>query len=92
MARNAVVRSASLSPAEAALADEVARDLANGSFSELVKMMLRCYAEPLKRRLEVLRAAGLDPEERLAANWVGETDLEAELRSAYGPQPETWRR
>lgn len=93
MARTAVVRSVSLSPAEAALADEVAEAVAGGSFTELVRLLLlRHYGEPLKRRMERLREAGIDPDERPVPTWAGETDPEVELRDLYGPQAQEWRR
>jgi hypothetical protein len=83
MARTAVVRSASLTPEEARFADELAAELAGGSFTELTRRMLRGYGRPLKQRIDELRAAGLDPHEHLAITRNAPEDAEAQVRAFY---------
>jgi hypothetical protein len=88
MARTATVRSASLAPDEARLADDLARDLAHGSFTELTRILLHQFGGPLKRQIEALRASGIDPNERLIALQVTPPDTDEQIREFYAPS--TW--
>ena len=85
MARTAVVRSASLSPSDARLADELADAVADGSFSRLTQMLLRAVGGPLKQQIDDLRESGLDPYERLFGSRPTPADTEAELQHFYAP-------
>ncbi|MBI2939710.1 MAG: hypothetical protein HYY04_04665 [Chloroflexi bacterium] len=53
-----MVRSARLTPDEAALADRLATQLAGGSFTALIRVLLRWFGKPINRRLMELEAAG----------------------------------
>jgi hypothetical protein len=88
MARSAVVRSASLAPPEASLADRLAQQLANGSFTELTRHFLTVFGAPLSRWLDELDAAGVDPSERLTMLHPTLTASEEEQKAFYAPS--TW--
>ena len=88
MPRTATVRSASLAPEEARLADELAQALANGSFTELTRLLLRQFGEPLKRQIEALRESGIDPNARLIVRRVTPADTDEQIRDFYAPS--TW--
>lgn len=88
MARTAVVRRASLTPAEAKLADELAHELAGGSFTELIRFFLRSFGMALKQRLDELRESGIDPDARLLITRVTPPDTDAQIRDFYAPS--TW--
>lgn len=86
MPRSAVVRSASLAPEEAALADRLAGLLANGSFTELTRHLLQAFGAPVSRRLEELIEAGVDPSERLVlVDTATESDAEDFYRASTWP-------
>jgi len=88
MPRSATVRSASLAPEEAALADRLASLVANGSFTELTRHLLQVFGAPVSRRLDELIAAGVDPSERLMLVDTGVSTSEQEIDSFYTPS--TW--
>lgn len=92
MARTAIVRSASLAPTEAAMADDLAELVANGSFTELTRIMLTYFGLPLKQRLDDLRRSGIDPREHLFTTQPTPADGEEQVRDFYGPSswPEKW--
>lgn len=85
MVRTAVVRSASLAPDEAQLADELADYLAGGSFSQLTQLLLRTVGAPLRKHISDLQASGLDPRERLFVWTVTPPDTEAQISHFYEP-------
>jgi hypothetical protein len=85
MARTAIVRSISLAPEEAALADRLAGYLTDGSFTELTRVFLRWFGEPLSRRLQELVEAGINPTERVGVLADGEIDVEKETTDFYHP-------
>lgn len=85
MARTAVVRSISLAPDEAALADQLAGYLAGGSFTDLTKILLHWFGEPLQQRLQELVDAGINPSERLWIRRDGDVDAAAEIANFYRP-------
>ena len=88
MPRSALVRSASLAPEEAALADRLAGLIAKGSFTELTRHLLQVFGAPVSRRLDELIEAGVDPSERLVlVNPEGGTG-EQEIAGFYAPS--TW--
>lgn len=88
MPRTATVRSASLAPDEARLADELAGTLARGSFTELTRLLLRQFGEPLGRRIEALREAGIEPDERLFVLTPTPPDTDQQVRDFYATS--TW--
>jgi hypothetical protein len=85
MARTATVRSASLAPKEAQLADDLAEAIAGGSFSQLTQMLLTSVGQPLLHRIEELRASGLEPGEHLFIVRSTPADTDAQLRRFYAP-------
>ncbi len=85
MARVASVRSASLSPEESELVNDLADALAGGSFTELTRMLLHHVGLPLKRILDELRESGIDPQERLVITRVTPPDTDAQIRDFYAP-------
>jgi hypothetical protein len=85
MARTAVVRSASLAPSDARLADELAEAVADGSFSQLTQLLLRAVGGPLKQQIDDLRASGLDPHERLFGSRPTPADTDAMIQDFYAP-------
>ena len=85
MARTATVRSASLAPEEAQLADELAEAIAGGSFSQLTQLLLSTVGQSLRQRIEELRAAGLEPGERLFISRMTPADTDEQLRRFYAP-------
>ncbi|HZS86697.1 MAG TPA: hypothetical protein VFE42_04290 [Chloroflexota bacterium] len=88
MARTAMVRSASLAPKEARLADELAEAIAGGSFSQLTQMLLTSVGRPLLCRIEELRASGLEPGEHLFIAHPTPADTDAQVRRFY--EPSSW--
>ena len=88
MPRSALVRSASLAPEEAALADHLARLVANGSFTELIRHLLQVFGAPISRRLDELIAAGVDPSERLVLVDTAAGTSEQGIADFYTPS--TW--
>jgi hypothetical protein len=88
VARTATVRSASLAPDEARLADELAETLTRGSFTELTRMLLLRFGEPLKRQIEALRESGIDPNERLMVTNATPPDTDEQIADFYAPS--TW--
>ena len=88
MARTATVRSASLAPDEARLADELAQALTRGSFTELTRMLLLRFGEPLKRQIEALQESGIDPSERLMVTNVTPPDTDEQVADFYASS--TW--
>ena len=88
MARSALVRSASLAPEEAALADRLSSLIAKGSFTELTRHLLQVFGVPVTRRLDELIAAGVDPSERLVLVDTAGGPSEQELAGFYSPS--TW--
>ena len=89
MARTAVVRSASLAPDEARLADELAQAVAKGSFTELTRLLLRQFGEPLKRQVQALRDSGTEPRERLMIVGAVPPDTDAQIGDFYASS--RWR-
>ena len=89
MARTAVVRSASLAPDEARLADELAQALAKGSFTELTRLLLSQFGEPLKRQIQALRDSGIEPSERLMILDAAPPDTDAQICDFYASS--RWR-
>jgi hypothetical protein len=85
MPRSATVRSASLAPDEAALADHLAGQLAHGSFTELTRHLLTVFGAPVSRRLDELVAAGVDPSERLVLVDATPGASEREIVDFYAP-------
>lgn len=85
MARTSVVRSISLAPEEAALADQLASYLTDGSFTDLTRVFLRWFGEPLNRRLQELVEAGINPTERVRVLADGEIDIAKETAEFYHP-------
>ncbi len=85
MARTATVRSASLAPNEARLADELAQVLTRGSFTELTRMLLQQFGEPLKRRLDALQESGIDPNEHLMVIRAAPPDTDEQIADFYAP-------
>jgi hypothetical protein len=85
MARIATVRSASLAPEEAQLADELAEAMAGGSFSQLTQWLLNTVGHPLLQRIEELRESGLEPSERLFISHPTPADTDAQIRRFYAP-------
>ena len=83
-----MVRSASLAPDEIALVGRLAEQLAGGSFTELIRRLLRVLAEPLSRRLDELVEAGMDPHERLILLNPPTLTTDAEIQAFYGSS--TW--
>lgn len=88
MGRTAVVRSASLGPKDAQLADELAEAVADGSFSQLMQLLLRAVGGPLREQIEELRASGLDPHERLFGSRRTPADSDGQIADFYAPS--TW--
>jgi hypothetical protein len=88
MPRSATVRSASLAPDEAALADRLAGQLAHGSFTELTRHLLEVFGAPVSRRLDELIAAGIDPSERLVLVDAASDPAGEEIAAFY--RPSTW--
>ena len=88
MARTATVRSASLAPDEARLADELAQLLTQGSFTELTRLLLRQFGEPLKRQIDALHECGIEPTEVLMITRVAPADTDEQIRDFYAPS--TW--
>ena len=89
MARTAVVRSASLAPDEARLADELAQALTKSSFTELTRLLLRQFGEPLKRQIQALRDSGIEPGERLMIVDAVPPDTDAQIGDFYASS--RWR-
>lgn len=85
MARTATVRSASLAPDEARLADELAHALTRGSFTELTRMWLRQFGEPLKRQIEMLQDSGIDSLEHLVVTIDTPPDTDGQIQDFYLP-------
>ncbi len=83
MARTALVRSASLARDEVELVDALAERLADGSFTGLLRQMLVVFGEPLRRRLDEMAAAGLDPDERLVLLRPTEPATRAQIEAFY---------
>lgn len=83
MARTAIVRSVSLSRAEARLADELAQALAGGSFTELVRTLLARVGSPLRQQLAELVESGLDPHAQLVATAPTPADTDAQIADFY---------
>jgi hypothetical protein len=83
MPRTALVRSASLSPDEAALADRLVDQLASGSHTELVRHLLRVFGAPVSRRLDELVEAGVDPHEQLVLSRGAPPATEREVAAFY---------
>ncbi|MBI4318428.1 MAG: hypothetical protein HY675_08050 [Chloroflexi bacterium] len=83
MSRVASVRSASFSPEESRLINELADALAGGSFTELTRMLLRYVGLPLKQMLDELRESGIDPHERLFTTHVTPPDSESQIKDFY---------
>jgi hypothetical protein len=81
------VRSVSLTPEEAALADRLADLVANGSFTQLSRHLLQVFGAPVSRRLDELLAAGVDPSERLVL--VDTTGASIQEVAAFYT-PSTW--
>ena len=92
MARTAVIRSASLSPREASLADRLAQSVAGGSFTELVRMFLLRFGDALERRMVELRESGIDPNEVLFVTHPTPPNTDAQIEDFYRPStwPEKW--
>jgi hypothetical protein len=88
MPRTATVRSASLAPDEAKLADDLAQSLAHGSFTELTRMLLRQFGEPLRQQIEALRESGIDPGEHLLITTATPPDSDEQIADFYSPS--TW--
>jgi hypothetical protein len=85
MARTAVVRSASLAPEEAALADRLAEEMAGGSFSQLSQLLLNTIGRSLLQQIEELRAAGLEPGDHLFIARATPADGDEQIRRFYAP-------
>ena len=85
MARTAVVRSASLSPDEARLADDLARSIAGGSFTELVRTLLDQVGSPLRQQLAELAESGMDVHAHLVATAATPADDDAQIADFYTP-------
>jgi len=85
MARTATVRSVSLAPEEARLADELAEAIAGGNFSHLTQMLLSAVGQPMRQLIEELRASGLEPSERLLILHPTPPDTEDQTRRFYAP-------
>lgn len=85
MARTATVRSASLAPEEARLADELAQAIAGGSFSQLTQMLLETVGQPMRQLVEELRAGGLEPGEHLFILRATPPDTEEQVGRFYAP-------
>ena len=83
MARTATVRSVSLAPSEARLADELAGAMAGGSFSQLTKLLLNTMGQALLQRIEELQASGLEPREHLFMSYPTPADTEEQTRRFY---------
>jgi hypothetical protein len=62
--------------------------LARGSFTELTRLFLQRFGEPLKRQIEALRESGIDPNERLAIVQPTPADSDDQIRDFYAPS--TW--
>jgi hypothetical protein len=88
MPRTATVRSASLAPPEAELADALADAIAGGSFTELTRLLLQRCGRPIRQRLDELRESGLDPNEQLFVTRPTPPDTEEQARQFYAPS--TW--
>jgi hypothetical protein len=88
MARTATVRSASLAPEEAQLADELAEAIAGGSFSQLTQLLLGAVGQPILQRIEELRASGLEPGEHLFIARPTPADTNEQMRRFYAAS--TW--
>jgi hypothetical protein len=91
VARHAVVRSISLAPEEAALADRLAGYLTGGSFTDLTRIFLHWFGEPLGQRLQELVEAGINPLERVRLTSDGAVDVERETGEFYRPD-HSWPR
>lgn len=85
MARTATVRSVSLAPSEARLADELAGAMAGGSFSQLTKLLLNTVGQSMLQRIEELHASGLEPSEHLFLSRPTPADTEEQTRRFYAP-------
>jgi hypothetical protein len=85
MARSATVRSASLAPEEARLADRLAEEVAGGSFSHLTQLLLTTVGYALLQRAEELRASGIDPNARLFVTRPTPADTDEQIRRFYAP-------
>ena len=90
MARTATVRSASLAPEEAQLADELAEAIAGGSFSQLTQLLLSTVGQSLRQRIEELRAAGLEPSERLFISRMTPADTDEQVHRFYQSAGFVW--
>lgn len=90
MARIATTRSVSLAPEEARLADELAEDLAEGSFSQLTQLFLATIGVSLRRRIHELRESGLDPREQLFVAHPTPPDTDEQIRDFYAPSASNW--
>ena len=85
MARTATVRSASLAPEEARLADRLAEEMAGGSFSQLTQLLLNTIGYALLQRVEELRASGLDPHRQLLVAQPTPADTDEQISRFYAP-------
>lgn len=88
MARTAVVRSASLAPETARMADELAEHLTAGSFSQLTQLLLSVIGEPLRQRVKELEDSGLDPKAKLFVTNATPPDTAEQIRHFYAAS--TW--
>jgi hypothetical protein len=85
MPRTATVRSASLAPEEARLADALADTIAGGSFSQLTQLLLNTVGQPLLQRIEELRESGLEPSKHLFISRPTPADTDEQTRRFYAP-------
>lgn len=85
VARTATVRSASLAPKEAQLADDLAEAITGGSFSQLTQLLLNAVGQPLLHRIEELRASGLEPGEHLFIARPTPADTDEQAQRFYAP-------
>jgi len=83
--RLATVRSASLAPDEIELVDRLAEQLAGGSFTVLIRRLLRVFGEPLSRRLDALVEAGMDSHEQLVMLTPTLAATDQEIAAFYAP-------
>jgi hypothetical protein len=77
-----------LAPEEAALADKLAEELADGSFSQLSQLLLNTIGRVLLRQIEELRAAGLEPGAHLFIAHTAPADTDDQIRRFYSES--TW--